>query len=51
MKSKNNITFVIFAFNEEKRIAYSIRNFINYGEVVVIDNFSSDRTVEISEGL
>lgn len=51
MLSKNNITFVIFAFNEEKRIAYSIRNFINYGEVVIIDNFSTDATVEIAEGL
>ena len=46
---KNNITFVIFAYNEEKRIEYPIRNFIDYGEVIVIDNFSEDKTKEIAE--
>lgn len=51
MKSKNNITFVIFAYNEEKRIAYSVRNFIKYGEVVIIDNFSTDKTIDIAEWL
>lgn len=48
---RNNITFVIFAYNEEKRISYTVKNFIKYGEVVVIDNFSSDKTKEIAEEL
>lgn len=47
----NNITFVIFAYNEEERIAYSIRNFIKYGEVIIIDNFSTDKTKEVAEKL
>ena len=46
---KNNISFVIFAYNEEKRIEFPIKNFINYWEVIVIDNFSEDNTKEIAE--
>lgn len=46
-----NITFVLFAYNEEKRIEYPIRNFIKYGKVIVIDNASVDRTREIAESL
>jgi glycosyltransferase involved in cell wall biosynthesis len=48
---KNNITFVLFAYNEEKRIEYPIRNFIKYGEVIVIDNFSTDKTKKVAEQL
>jgi len=48
---KNNITFVVFTYNEEKRIPYFIKNVINYWEVIVIDNFSEDNTVEVSEKL
>jgi len=47
----NNITFVIFTYNEEKRISYVIRNFIKYGEVFIMDDGSTDRTKEISEKL
>lgn len=47
----NNITFVIFTYNEEKRISYVIRNFIKYGEVFIMDDGSTDRTKEISEEL
>lgn len=47
----NNITFVIFAYNEEKRIEYPIRNLIKYGNVIVIDNCSSDNTRKIAENL
>lgn len=46
---RNNITFVIFAYNEEKRIEYPIRNFIDYWEVIIIDNFSEDKTKEVAE--
>ena len=48
---KSNITFVLFAFNEEKRIAYVVRDLIKYGEVLILDDGSTDRTKEIAEGL
>jgi glycosyltransferase involved in cell wall biosynthesis len=44
-----NITFVIFTYNEEKRIEYIIKNFINFGEVLIMDDGSTDRTKEIAE--
>jgi len=47
----SNITFVIFTYNEEKRIEYVIRNLIAYGEVLILDGGSTDRTQEISESL
>ena len=47
----NNITFVIFTYNEEKRIEYVVRNFVKYGEVLVLDDGSTDRTKEIVEGM
>ena len=46
-----NITFVIFTYNEEKRIEYVIRNFIPYGDVVIMDDSSTDRTKDIVERL
>lgn len=48
---KSNITFILFAYNEEKRISYVIRNFIKYGEVYVLDGGSTDKTKEITESL
>lgn len=48
---KNNLTFILFAYNEEKRISYVIKNFINYGEVFILDGGSTDRTQEIAESL
>jgi glycosyltransferase involved in cell wall biosynthesis len=48
---KSNITFVLFSFNEEKRIEYAVRNLIPYGEVLILDDGSTDRTKEIAEGL
>lgn len=47
----SNISFVIFTYNEEKRIGYVIRNFIKYGEVIILDDGSTDKTQEISEKL
>lgn len=47
----NNISFVIFTYNEEKRIPYVIRNFIKYGEVIIMDGGSTDKTQEVSEQL
>lgn len=47
----SNISFVLFACNEEKRIGYAIRNFLSYGDVYVFDGGSTDKTKEICESL
>lgn len=46
-----NITFVIFTFNEEKRIGAVVKNCIKYGEVLVLDGGSTDATQKITEEL
>lgn len=46
-----NISFVLFSFNEEKRIEYVLRNLLPYGEVYVFDGGSTDKTKEITEQL
>lgn len=46
-----NISFIIFTYNEEKRIEYAVRNFIKYGPVIIMDGGSTDRTQEIAEAL
>lgn len=45
----SNITFVIFTFNEENRIDRVIRNFKDFGRILVADNKSTDKTVEIAQ--
>ncbi len=47
----NNITFVLFTYNEEKRVSYAIKNFIKYGPVILMDGGSTDRTKQIAESL
>lgn len=47
----HNITFVIFTFNEEKRVKYVIKNFIKYGDVLIMDGGSNDNTKKIAEEL
>jgi len=44
----SDITFVIFTYNEEQRIERVIRNFQGAGPILVVDNHSADRTVEIA---
>ncbi|GAM11005.1 putative glycosyltransferase [Geobacter sp. OR-1] len=46
---KDRITFLIFTYNEARRIEYILRCFLPYGNVVVMDNHSTDNTVEIVE--
>ncbi|MFH1292391.1 MAG: glycosyltransferase [bacterium] len=45
----SDITFLVFTYNEEKRIEYVVRNFINHGDVLILDDGSTDRTKEIAE--
>jgi glycosyltransferase involved in cell wall biosynthesis len=45
---RSDITFVIFTFNEEQRIERVILNFVRFGRVLLVDNESTDRTLEIA---
>jgi glycosyltransferase involved in cell wall biosynthesis len=45
----NNITFVVFTFNESQRIERVIKNFKNFGKILIVDNYSSDETVLIAQ--
>jgi glycosyltransferase involved in cell wall biosynthesis len=45
---KENITFLVFTFNEERRIEYILRCFHSFGEIVLLDGGSTDRTEEIA---
>lgn len=47
----NNISFIFFTYNEEKRIAYAIKNCIAYGKVYLMDGGSTDNTQKIAESL
>lgn len=44
----NDITFVIFTYNEEKRIERIIKNVKNYGKILLNDDHSTDNTREIA---
>lgn len=44
----NDITFIIFAFNEEKRIHFPLKLFSKYGNVLLVDNSSTDDTKKIA---
>ena len=48
---KSNITFIIFTYNEEKRIEYPIKCFRAYGDVIISDNDSTDNTIKIANKL
>ena len=48
MLSKN-VTVCIFAWNEEKRILRCIENFKDTFEILVVDNYSTDNTVEVAQ--
>ncbi len=48
MKKTYDITFLVFTYNEERRIEYMLRCIQGNGEIIVIDNNSEDRTREIA---
>jgi glycosyltransferase involved in cell wall biosynthesis len=48
-KNGSPITFVVFTYNEERRIEWAIQNFRDWGRILIVDNFSEDRTVEIAK--
>ncbi len=45
----SNITFVIFTYNEEKRIERVIQNLKDYGHIILADGGSTDKTHEIAK--
>lgn len=46
--SSTNITFLVFAYNEKRRIEPMLKCLQGHGTIIVIDNFSSDNTIEIA---
>jgi len=44
-----DLTFVVFTFNEEKRIERVINNFMKFGSVLIVDNESTDSTLDIAK--
>jgi glycosyltransferase involved in cell wall biosynthesis len=45
----DQLTIVVFTFNEEKRLPWVIRNFSDFARILVVDNESTDQTVEIAK--
>lgn len=46
--SGQHITFLVFTYNEERRIGYILRCFQPFGRIVLLDDGSTDRTGEIA---
>lgn len=49
MGKSANITFLLFTYNEARRIEHVLRCFNPYGKIVVMDNHSTDATREIAK--
>jgi glycosyltransferase involved in cell wall biosynthesis len=45
----DQLTFVVFTFNEEKRLPLVLKNFCNFARILIVDNSSTDRTIEIAK--
>ena len=44
----NQITFLVFTFNEERRLEHYLRCIQGWGQIAIIDNHSTDKTREIA---
>ena len=44
----DQITFLVFTFNEERRLEHYLRCIQGWGRIVIIDNHSTDKTREIA---
>lgn len=49
MSSTYDFTVVLSTFNEEARVEAALRNFHGRAHLMVVDNFSTDKTVEIAK--
>lgn len=47
-RTGHKITFLVFTYNEERRIEYVLRCFRPFGDIVLLDGGSTDRTAEIA---
>ena len=49
-KSKSSVAVVILTFNEQENIAQALESVVGWAaEIIVLDSFSTDRTVEIAQ--
>jgi glycosyltransferase involved in cell wall biosynthesis len=44
----SKITFLVFTFNEERRLEHYLKCIQGWGQIVIIDNLSTDKTREIA---
>jgi glycosyltransferase involved in cell wall biosynthesis len=44
----SQITFLVFTFNEERRLEHYLKCIQGWGRIVIIDNYSTDKTREIA---
>lgn len=47
--NKNKISFIVFTHNEEKRVEMMLRCLYGHGEIILVDNFSTDKTISIAK--
>lgn len=47
--SLSDISLIVITFNEEDNIAACLQSAAGVGEIIIVDSFSSDRTVEIAK--
>ncbi len=45
---ESNITFLVFTYNEERRIEYVLRCFRPFGRIILLDDGSTDRTPDLA---
>lgn len=48
MQMNSQLTFLVFTFNEERRLEHYLRCIQGWGQIIIIDNHSTDRTHEIA---